>query len=182
MKKYYFLLLVSLFVLSGCGGEKKTIITETATPAVVTNSLPIALVIAPADFNQEVLLKVEEQLAQKKLSYEFISIQTGKFVGNNGREVEVKKTSWEIKPEDYRAVIFIGGGGMAAIAQDNTLINLAQKFAKAGKKLVAFGEGNEVLREAGVLTNGGQDSASTTNSENLENSGDIEQIISSLSE
>lgn len=162
-------------ILSGCASqEKQPAIKPVETPK------PVAVVIAPAEFDEAALGKIEEQLIQKKIDFDLVSIQAGKFVGRSGREVEIKKTSWEIKPEDYRAVVFVGGTGMAAIAKDETLVLLAQGFAKSGKKLAAFGEGNDVLRGAGILDGQGQTTASAT--EPSSDSASIEQVMGSINE
>lgn len=180
MKKYHFALLASLLVMTACGSQKKQEAEQSVTPAAAPK--PVAVVIAPAEFDETTLNKVEEQLGKKGIAYDLVSIQAGKFSGQGGKEAEVRKTSWEIKPEDYRAVVFIGGPGMAVIAEDNTFILMAQQFAKAGKKLAAFDEGNEVLREAGVLGEQGQGAASATDQAANGDSANIEQVISSLSE
>jgi putative intracellular protease/amidase len=180
MKKYHFALLASLLIMTACGSQKKQEAVQSATPAAAPK--PVAVVFAPIEFDETALNRVEKQLNQKQVAYDLISIQTGKFAGQDGKEVEVKKASWEVKPDDYRAVVFIGGVGMLAIAKDDTLTLMAQQFAKAGKKLAAFGEGNEVLREAGVLAGQGQETASTTDLAITDSGANIEQVIDSLTE
>lgn len=179
MKKHFLALLVASLALTGCGSPQKPAEQPTA-PAAVPK--PVAVVIAPAEFDEAALDKVEEQLKQRQIAYERVSIQAGKFVAESGKEVEVRKTSWEVKPEDYRAVIFVGGPGMAAIAKDDTFKLMAQNFATAGKKLAAFGEGNEVLREAGILGGQEQSADNATSSAAIDDSDSIEQVIGSLSE
>ncbi len=180
MKKILLILPAALIVLAGCGSNGNKEAAEQAAPVKV--SKPVAVVIAPSDFDEAVLGKVEAQLARQKLAYELVTIQVGKFVGPNGREVEVKKASWEVKPDDYGAVVFIGGAGMGEIAKDDTFVFMAQKFGKSGKKLVAFGEGNEVLRNAGLPDAGpAPEQAQSAGSPGSSDS-EISQIIESLTE
>ncbi|NTW22660.1 hypothetical protein HGA34_03945 [Candidatus Falkowbacteria bacterium] len=177
MRKIFLIFPLFALILTGCGAVDKN---EAAKPAVpVEVPKPVAVVFAPSDFDEATLAKVEQQLNQRNVPYEAITIQIGKFTGPQGRVVEVKKATWEVKPEDFRAVIYIGGPGMANIAKDDTLVFMAQKFAKAGKKLVAFGEGNDVLSNAGLP---GGDTGAPAEPASASSDDEVGQIVESLSE
>lgn len=178
MKKILLILPVALLILAGCGSNAKKETAGQAAP--VPAPKPVAVVIAPSDFDEAILGKVEEQLNRQKLPYELITIQIGQFTAPSGRIVEVKKASWEVKPEDYGSVVFIGGAGMGKIAKDDTFVFMAQKFGKAGKKLVAFGEGNEVLRNAGMPDKGGAPEQGQAAGDPGGSDTEIAQIIESL--
>lgn len=55
------------------------------------------------------------------------------------------------RPEDYAAVVFVGGYGAAEYFPDRTAHQLAREALKAGRVLGAICYGGSVLAEAGLL-------------------------------
>jgi putative intracellular protease/amidase len=66
------------------------------------------------------------------------------------RAVAVHRLLVEIRPEEWDAILFIGGPGARRVAEDAFARSLARAFAAAGKAVLFDGEGEEVLRRAGV--------------------------------
>lgn len=164
-------------LLAGCQLARKT---EPAPGQPVVPELPVAVVVAPFDFAEDELARAETALKAEGLPYKLVSIQYGTFAGRNGGEARVETAAAEVKPEQYRAALFLGGGGMATIADDDTLKLLAQNFARAGKRVAAVSEGNAVLKAAGFFDGGSPTGASSTPPVPVGEGEALEQIIASF--
>ena len=74
----------------------------------------------------------------------------------HGKFGEVTKTDvllQDAKPEDYDAVVFIGGPGTPIYFSNQTALSLARSFAESGKITAAICAAPGILANAGVLAN-----------------------------
>lgn len=142
-------LLSLLFLITGCGNN--VVDRQTNNMESKNTTKKVLMVIAPQNFKDVEYSDTREKLEENNIEVEVASIQTGTAVGVDGTEVEVEKTVHEVTPQDYDAVAFIGGPGMARIVDDDTLQLTAQKFQDAEKLVSAICIAPVILANAGIL-------------------------------
>jgi putative intracellular protease/amidase len=111
----------------------------------------VLLVVAPFDFDEQEFLSVSSSLKNADLNIAVASIQGGTAKSKNGQEAKIDLIVGSARPETYSAVVFIGGGGMSQIKDDDSLKLAASRFAKNNKPVAAIGEGILVLAKSGLL-------------------------------
>lgn len=112
----------------------------------------ILMVIAPLDFRDAEYFTPKRSFEDEGFVVRTTSIQSGIAKGADGGEAKIDLIVGEVNPEDFAAVVFIGGPGMALISDDESLQTLAIKFVKAGKLTAAICAAPAVLAHAGLLT------------------------------
>ncbi len=111
----------------------------------------ILMVVAPAGVRDEEYFLPRGIFEQAGIKVTVASIQKGSAKSVQNKEITIDKTVSDIVPEEYRAVVFIGGPGMAEIADDDSLMLLARKFEAAGKITAAICVAPKILARAGIL-------------------------------
>lgn len=76
---------------------------------------------------------------------------TKKASAKDGSSVQVDVLLKSVKPEDYDAILFVGGPGVYDYFEDKTVLGLAKKFYKAGKIVSAICAAPTILANAGLL-------------------------------
>ena len=71
--------------------------------------------------------------------------------GKFGGSVEADLLLTDVDPEDYDAIVFIGGPGCYQYYNDPIALDLARKFFESGKVTAAICSGPGILANAGVL-------------------------------
>jgi protease I len=107
-------------------------------------------VIAPTDFQDKEYEDSKDALEQA--GHEVITASTaGTAYGKFGAEVDVDVLLSDADPDDYDAIMFIGGPGSFEYFDDPTALNLAQDFYNAGKLTTAICAAPSILANAGLL-------------------------------
>lgn len=115
------------------------------------NDKKILMIIAPKDFRDAEYNEPRKIFDDNDMLVKVASINIGNALGVEGIVVPIDLTVSEANAEDYDAVVFIGGPGMAKIAGENSLITLAQKFFMAGKLTAAICIAPSILAKARIL-------------------------------
>jgi len=146
MKKII-LFLILFLLLSGCGIKKN--ISQPKNNMLANDK--ILMVIAPKDFRDPEYNEPRKVFEEAGAEVKVASIQGGVAIGAEGTEVNIGLTVGEVRVEDFDAVVFVGGPGMAQIIGDETLQILASEFFAAGKITSAICVAPAILAQAGVL-------------------------------
>ncbi|MDD5071972.1 MAG: DJ-1/PfpI family protein [Patescibacteria group bacterium] len=115
------------------------------------NGAKILMVVAPKDFRDAEYSEPRKVFDDAGAQVKVASIQSGVAVGAEGAKVNIDLVAGEARPEDFDAVAFIGGPGMAEIINDETLEILARKFYAEDKITSAICVAPAILAQAGVL-------------------------------
>ena len=112
----------------------------------------IAMVVANDGFRDPEALEPKEVLENAGAEVKIIAIEGGAAQGDEGAFLPVNETVGQVNVDEYDAVAFIGGPGMAAIVDNQELIGFAKKFFEAGKVTTAICVAPKILANAGVLS------------------------------
>jgi protease I len=113
----------------------------------------ILMVVAFKDFKDEEYFVTKEVLEKAGYLIETTSSQKGIALGTEGGEVIVTVLPKEINPQNYKAIVFVGGSGMEKELDNQEFQKLAQEFVKTDKIAAAICIAPALLAKAGVLTN-----------------------------
>jgi protease I len=127
-----------------------------AEPTETVEEQPLAgqkllFVVAPKDFRDEEYTIPYETLTEAGADAEVASVETGTATGVNGTEVEVTLLAKDAEPDDFAAVVFVGGPGLADYLDDPDLKDLATRFAEADRAVAAICLAPAILANAGLL-------------------------------
>lgn len=147
MRKFFVLLI--LILLSGCAARQE--IAPSAEKNMALTSKKVLMVVAPVGFRDEEYAEPRQVLESAGAEIKVASIQSGAAKGAGGMEAKIDLTVSRVNVNDFDAVVFVGGPGMAEIIGDDTLQTLAKKFYEAGKLTTAICVAPAVLAKAGVL-------------------------------
>jgi protease I len=113
----------------------------------------ILMVVAFKDFKDEEYFVTKEVLEKAGYLIETTSSQKGIALGTEGGEAIVTVLPKEINPQNYKAIVFVGGSGMEKELDNQEFQKLAQEFVKTDKIAAAICIAPALLAKAGVLTN-----------------------------
>jgi protease I len=105
------------------------------------------LIIAKKDFRDEELFDTQDALESQGIETVIASSEVGSCEGVLGGTAEATLALRDVKPEDYDAVLFIGGGGSSVFFNDPK----AHEIAKKAKVLGAICIAPSTLANAGLL-------------------------------
>ena len=108
-------------------------------------------IIAEHEFRDEEYQVPKDILLAAGIEVVTASTTTEEAVGKLGLKVRPEHLVAEIKPDDYGAIVFVGGGGAAQYFADSTVHTLARNFAEAGKVVAAICIAPVILARAGLL-------------------------------
>jgi protease I len=111
----------------------------------------IAMVIAFRDFRDIEYFIPRDDLKAAGANITTVSFEKGLAIGADGGEAPVDLTISEVDLENFDALLFIGGPGMAKKLDDEAAQNLARETIKADKILGAICIAPALLAKAGVL-------------------------------
>lgn len=111
----------------------------------------IVFIVAPQKFRDEEYIEPKEILEQA--GFEIITAST--VVGEIYGKIKIRAVSdilvKDINPDDYEAVVFIGGPGASIYFNDGFVHNLIKVFLKSGKIVAAICIAPVILANAGIL-------------------------------
>jgi len=112
----------------------------------------VVFVIAPEDFNDSELLGPKTILEEEGFHVSIASTSDGECLGMKGTVIKSSLTIEQIEPDEYAAIVAIGGRGAMQYLQDNEhLINLFKSFRSKGKIVSAIGRARHALYKAGLF-------------------------------
>jgi protease I len=141
-------------LFGGCKEKKEEIQIpkeEVAGEKTLTGK-KIVMIIAPQNFRDEELLEPKKILTEKgaKVTVACASLETAK--GMLGAEVKPDMLSSEIKPEDWDAIILIGGTGASHYWDDSSVHSMLNEAVKQNKIVGAICIAPVTLANAGILS------------------------------
>lgn len=108
-------------------------------------------IIAKDGFRDEELQEPKAVLEKGGVKVVLASSSSGTATGMLGGKVEVEKTIDEIDPQDYDAVVFIGGGGSSEYWDNPAAHSIAKRAYQQGKLVCAICIAPVTLANAGLL-------------------------------
>lgn len=137
--------------------KKAPTILPTTTPDInnkltnVTMEQKILMVVAFKNFRDEEYFIPKEILEKAGFFIDTTSNQKGMARGTEGGEAVVHVGLEEVESENYQAIIFCGGPGMAEELDNPDFHNLAKDFYQSGKPVAAICVAPALLAKAGIL-------------------------------
>ncbi len=111
----------------------------------------VAMIIAFRNFRDVEFFVPKEILEEAGAEVVAVSTKKGLAIGADGGEVEINVLINEIKPENFDAIVFVGGPGALDYLDNQTSYNLAKKTTEKNKILAAICISPLILANAGVL-------------------------------
>ena len=119
----------------------------------ITMEKKILMVVAFKDFRDEEYFIPKEILEKAGFSIDTTSTKKGIAIGSQGGEAIAHIEIDEISLENYEAVIFCGGSGMANELDNQIFHKLAKDFYANNKTVTAICVAPALLAKAGILEN-----------------------------
>jgi len=111
----------------------------------------ILLLIVQRGFSEEEFLVVKKTLEEKKIEVVVSSIEKGDAIGMGGLKVKIDKSLGETNPNDYEALIVIGGSGSPKLMDYPEVMDRLKKFDEKDKIIGAICLAPLALSRAGIL-------------------------------
>ena len=111
----------------------------------------VIMIVAPEKFRDEECFEPKEIFEKKGIEVRVASKTPGLATGSLGGTVNVNFDYKQIRPENYDAIVFVGGIGAAKFFNDPVALNLAQMFRQARKVVAAICIAPTILANAGIL-------------------------------
>ncbi len=111
----------------------------------------VLMVVAPIDFRDEELLDPKDALEEAGHQVTVGSLTRGKCSGVKGTQVPATVALAEARPDDYGALVFVGGDGARVLFDDPSAQKLSKEMRKQQKIVAAICIAPVILARAGVL-------------------------------
>lgn len=111
----------------------------------------VLMIIPPERFRDEELFVTQAELEQAGHTTVIASTATGVCPGSRGGFATATLALDAVRPADYDAVVFVGGGGARLLYQNDHALRIAQEMAASGKVTAAICLAPVILANAGVL-------------------------------
>lgn len=137
----------------GIFSPKQSIAPSPSSTITKTMEKKILMVVAFKNFKDEEYFVTKEVLEKADYLIETTSSQEGIALGTEGGEAIITILPEEIDPQNYTAIVFVGGLGMEKELDNQEFQKLAQEFVKTDKIVAAICIAPALLAKTGVLTN-----------------------------
>jgi len=111
----------------------------------------VIFIIAEKGFRDEELFEPKKVIEGKGFSCEIASKTIGEKEGSMGGKAVASKSLKDIKAENYKAVIFVGGHGARQYFNDSEALSIAKKAYEKGKIVGAICIAPVILANSGIL-------------------------------
>lgn len=119
---------------------------------IQTYTAMVLVVVPPSDFDEQTLRQARSSLYNVHVGTYSVSSETKELVtGRLQDEFLTDGALADAKLDDYVGVVFVGGEGALALADDPDALRLAREAAAADKLIGAWGHSVAVLAKAGIL-------------------------------
>ncbi|MDD5644166.1 MAG: DJ-1/PfpI family protein [bacterium] len=113
----------------------------------------ILFIIPSSNFRDEELFYPMRVFKQSNWRVDVVSSATGSIKGMLGNSFDVSTLIYDVNPENYDVIVFVGGSGAMEYWDDKTAHEIAIKAASKNKILGASCIAPVILANAGVLKN-----------------------------
>jgi protease I len=111
----------------------------------------VLMVIAPDQFRDEEYVHPREELEAKGIRVVTASVAPGPCRGKLGMIAKADLAVCEAEPDEYDAVVFVGGPGAAVYFDDADAHALVSRMADSGRVVAAICIAPSILARAGLL-------------------------------
>jgi protease I len=111
----------------------------------------VLFIIAEQGFRDEELFQPKEAVESRGFRAEIASKTKGEKIGSLGGKAIAVKALKEIKAENYKAIVFVGGHGSRQYFNDNEAMNLAKEAFNKKKIIAAICIAPVILANSGIL-------------------------------
>lgn len=111
----------------------------------------IAMIVAYKDFRDEEYFTPKEIFENAGATVETVSSEAGTARGADGGEVLVDLILEDLKPEEYDAIVFIGGPGAQNYMGDKEITRITQRAADLNKIIGAICIAPAIVAKTGIL-------------------------------
>jgi protease I len=112
----------------------------------------VALVVAPQGFQDLEYENTKKALEAGGLEVVTVSSRGNEAQGKFGQIVKVERSLFDLDPDRFGALVFIGGPGATDYMEDQEVHQVVRQFAEKDKILGAICLAPVILAQAGVLT------------------------------
>ncbi len=123
----------------------------TMPPEKVLEGKKVVMVIAFRDFRDREYFEPKRILEEAGAEVKTASTKEGKAIGADGGDTQVDLLISKVNPEEFDAVVFIGGPGALKELDNETSYNLIKETVEKNKVLAAICISPVILAKAGVL-------------------------------
>ncbi len=113
----------------------------------------IAMIIAIKDFRDEEYFIPKRIFQESGIKIKTFSSSLGSALGKMGGEAKINALIKDLNPEDFDAILFIGGSGSVNYVGDEDCERIIQESENMGKVIGAICIAPLVLANAGILNN-----------------------------
>jgi protease I len=114
---------------------------------------PVLLIIPPERYRDEELFITKEELEREGFKTVVASTRLGECPGSRGGTVVSELAIDNITESDFKAIIFIGGGGSKLLFKNESALRIAKEANSQAKVIGAICLAPVILANAGVLIN-----------------------------
>ncbi|MCL2145139.1 MAG: DJ-1/PfpI family protein [Endomicrobia bacterium] len=111
----------------------------------------VVFITAPEIFRDEEYAKPKEILESAGVKVVTASTKKGEISGRFGMKTVSDMTVDEVNPDDFDAIVYVGGSGASVFFENPAALNLAKTFFASGKPTTAICIAPTILANAGVL-------------------------------
>ncbi len=148
-----FILMVTLF--SVCKEEKKEVPVAKEDASMENKSLAgkkVVMIIAPENFRDEELVEPKSVLTDQGAEVKVASTSLETARGMLGGETKPDMLTGDIKPEDWDAIVLVGGTGASIYWEDASIHLMLNEAVKQNKIVGAICIAPVTLANAGILS------------------------------
>jgi protease I len=152
IKLFLFFIIISLF-LTACSLFEPSYNNEEDNMMPLESNLKqrVALVVAPQGFQDLEYEKTKEALEKANIETITVSSRGQEAYGKFGQVVKIERNLFDLDPERFGALVFIGGPGAGDYIEDPEVHQVVHQFAEQNKILGAICLAPVILAEAGAL-------------------------------
>lgn len=111
----------------------------------------VLMVLANYNFNDDEYEYTRKAMDDNGIAVKIAAAEHGECTSVTGKTIDTDISLQNVIPDNFRAIIFIGGPGVDTYFNDDNALGLAQKFFKANKIVAAICWAPVVLAKAGIL-------------------------------
>jgi protease I len=155
--KHVFLIISMMFLMVllfwGCKGQKQEaqVSQEETTSQKVQTGKKVVMIIAPENFRDEELFEPQKILTEKGVEVKIASASLETAKGMLGAEVNPDMLISDIKPEEWDAIILVGGTGASKYWDDASVHSILNEAVKLNKIVGAICIAPVTCANAGIL-------------------------------
>lgn len=158
MRKLYLMVgvaIIAVILSAGCKEEAEEIPAVKEEAAEEEKALAgkrVVMIIAPENFRDEELIEPQDVLTEKGAEVKVASVSLEVARGMLGAQVKPDMLIGDIKPEDWDAIILVGGLGASKYWEDASIHSMLNEAVKQNKIVGAICIAPVTLANAGILS------------------------------